>query len=173
MMKENLEILLATLLLLTALPARAHEGHKENADTAFAAVFHHYEALWQALAVDDGESVAKHAEGMREAADAIAADFSAEQAGLAKGVDAEKAAKHFDDVAKAALLLGSTTDLAGAREAFYEVSKPLVRLNELLAGERMKVVYCSMAKKSWLQRQEKIANPYFGGAMADCGEVVS
>ena len=163
----------AVLLLLTALPAQAHDGHGENADTAFASVFHHYEALWQALAADSLDGLAEHAEGMREAADAIAADFSAEKAGLSGEADAEEAAGFFDEVAEAALLLGSATDLAAAREIFYDISKPLVRLNELLAGERMKVVYCSMAKKSWLQRHEKIANPYHGKAMAGCGEIVA
>ena len=92
---------------------------------------------------------------------------------MSKGADAGKAAAFFGDVAKTALYLGTTTDLATAREAFYEISKKLVRLNEKLAGERLKVVYCAMAKKSWLQRQEKIANPYHGKMMSGCGEIVS
>lgn len=171
-MRTHVYVLLAALLF-TALPAAAHDGHGENSGTAFAAVFHHYEAMWQALAADSTEGLADHAEGIREAADRIAEDWSAEQAGLASGADAAEAAAFFGEVAKAAILLGSATDLAGAREAFYELSLPLVRLNELLAGERLKVVYCSMAKKSWLQRGEKVANPYHGQAMGDCGEVVS
>ena len=172
-MKTNIRILLATLLLAAALPALAHAGHGEAADTAFASIWHHYEALWQALSRDSDDSVAEHAEGMREAADRIVADWSTEKAGLSSGVDASEAAGFFGEVAKAAMLLGAAGDLATAREAFYEVSKPMVRLNELLAGGRLKVVYCSMAKKSWLQRQEEISNPYYGLKMAGCGEIVS
>ncbi len=161
------------LSLLFALPAAAHDGHGEDADTAFIAVWHHYEALWQTLAADSTEGLAEHAEGIREAADLITADFSLDKAGLTEDADTGEAASFFDEIAKATLLLGSTTDLANAREIFYEISKPMVRLNELRAGERLKVVYCSMAKKSWLQREEEIVNPYHGKSMGGCGEIVS
>ena len=172
-MSNRLTSLLAILLFPTALPAHAHDGHGENAGTAFASVFHHYEAAWQARAADSVDGLAAHAEGVRAAADAIVADFSAEKAGLSGEADAKEATGFFEQIAEAALLLGSANDLAAAREIFYDISKPLVRLNELLAGERMKVVYCSMAKKSWLQRHEKIANPYHGKMMSGCGEIVS
>ena len=172
-MRLDPRIILTLLLLSIALPASAHDGHGEGAETAFASVFHHYEALWQALADDSVAGLAEHAEGMRDAADRIAADFSADKAGLVMSADAEEASAFFDQVAKTALLLGTASDLTAARELFYDLSKPMVRLNELLAGERMKVVYCSMAKMSWLQRQEKIVNPYHGRAMAGCGEIVA
>jgi len=172
-MQTHMKILLVALFLVTTLPTAAHEGHGGNADTAFASVFHHYEALWEALAADSADGLAEHAEGIREAADAIVADWSTERAGLASGADAAEAAEFFDQITEAALLLGSAADLTAAREIFYDLSKPMVRLNELLAGERMKVVYCSMAKKSWLQRHEKIANPYHGKTMAGCGEIVA
>ncbi len=163
--------LFISLLLLSA-PASAHDGHGEDAGTAFASILHHYEALWQTLAADSTDGLAEHAEGIREAADAIAADWSAEKAGLASG-GADQAAGFFNDVAKATLYLDSATDLATAREVFYEISKSMVRLNEMLAGERLNVVYCAMAKKSWLQRREQIVNPYHGKAMSGCGKIVS
>ncbi len=154
--REFIPWLLGCLLLLATPPATAHDGHGESADTAFAAVWHHYEALWQTLA-----------------ADSAASDFSLEQAGLSKDANAKEAASFFSDIAKSALLLGATPDLANAREIFYEISKSMVRLNELRAGERLRVVYCPMAKKSWLQREEKIVNPYHGSSMGGCGEIVS
>ncbi len=172
-MPNHVKILLVTLILVAVLPARAHDGHGENAGTAFASILHHYEALWQALAADSAEGLAEHAEGIREAADRIAEGWSAEKAGLTSDAGAEDALAAFNDVAKAALYLGTATDLATAREAFYEMSKPMVRLNKHLAGKRLHVVYCAMAKKSWLQRQEKIANPYHGKMMSGCGEIVS
>ena len=172
-MSAYFRITITLLLLAAALPAVAHDGHGESADTAFAAVWHHYEALWRSLAADSDDGVVEHAEGIREAADLIAGDFDLEKAGLTPDTDAEEAAAFFSEIAKTALYLGSTTDVATAREAFYELSKTMVRLNERLAGERLKVVYCSMAKKSWLQRHEKIANPYHGKSMGGCGEIVS
>ena len=172
-MRAPVKALLFTLLLIATSPAIAHDGHGEPAGTAFASVLHHYEALWQALAADSTDSLAEHAEGLREAADLIAADFSLEKAGLAAGADATEATEFFSDIAKTSLYLGSATDLATARESFYEISKSMVRLNELLAGERLRVIYCSMAKKSWLQRQEQIVNPYHGQSMSGCGEVVT
>ncbi len=170
---QPIKTVLSILLLATSLPAAAHDGHGENAETAFASILHHYEALWQTLAADSGDGLAEHAEAIREAADEITADFSLEKAGLVKNADAEAASEFFSNIARTALYLGSTTDLATAREAFYEISKNMVRLNEKRAGEKLKVVYCAMAKKSWLQRQEKIVNPYHGQSMTGCGEIVS
>ena len=172
-MKARITIPLIVLLLAAALPATAHEGHGEDAANAFASVLHHYEALWRRLADDSIDGLADHAEGMRDAADRITAEFSLERAGLADGADPEETAAFFSGIAKTALYLASATDLETAREAFYEISKSLVRLNEQRDGERLKVVYCSMAKKSWLQRHEKIANPYHGKMMSGCGEIVS
>lgn len=172
-MLNHLRLGTSILLIAAALPTAAHDGHGEDAGTAFAAVWHHYEAVWSALAGDSVNGVAEHAEGIREAADLITADFDLERAGLASGADAEEAAAFFAKIADAALDLGVAGDLAGAREAFYELSKPMVRLNELLAGQKLRIVYCPMAKKSWLQREEEIVNPYHGRSMADCGEIVT
>jgi hypothetical protein len=172
-MSEYIRIAIVVLLLAATPPALADDGHGEGADTAFAAVWHHYEALWRALAADSVDGVAEHAEGIREAADLITADFSLERAGLAPDADAEEAAASFARIAGAALDLAAADDLATAREAFYELSKPMVRLNEMLAGEHLTVVYCPMARKSWLQRGEEIVNPYQGKSMPGCGDVVS
>ncbi len=172
-MTARIPTLILILLLSAPLPAAAHDGHGEDAGTAFASVLHHYEALWQILADDSTDGLAEHAEGIREAADRVAADFSVDAAGLKSDADAGEAAAFFSDIARTALYLGSTEDLATAREAFYEISKKLVRLNEERDGERLKVVYCAMAKKSWLQRQEEIVNPYHGRMMSGCGEIVA
>ena len=172
-MSNYVKILLVALILVATLPAHAHDGHGEDAGTAFASILHHYEAIWQTLATDSLGGLAEHAEGIHKATGRIVEDWSTEKAGLASDAVAEDAAASFNAIAKAALYLGEATDLATAREAFYEMSKPMVRLNKHLAGERLHVVYCSMAKKSWLQRTEKIANPYHGKMMSGCGEIVS
>ena len=33
----------------------------------------------------------------------------------------------------------------------------------------VKVAYCPMLRKYWLQRGDKIQNPYYGQSMSDCG----
>ena len=33
-----------------------------------------------------------------------------------------------------------------------------------------KLAFCPMVKRSWLQKDEKIRNPYFGSTMLECGE---
>lgn len=62
---------------------------------------------------------------------------------------------------------------AEARAAMGELSKPLVRFREMATGEKPVVVYCSMEKKSWLQPEGEIGDPYLGQKMATCGQVVS
>ena len=34
----------------------------------------------------------------------------------------------------------------------------------------MKIAYCPMVRQSWLQKDEKIRNPYYGSTMLECGE---
>jgi len=75
-------------------------------------------------------------------------------------------------IAEHAEELADSTELADARAAFYELSKVLVRYRARVGGERPVVVYCSMAKKSWLQPAGEIGNPYHGPSMESCGEVV-
>ena len=69
--------------------------------------------------------------------------------------------------------LAGATDLEAARDAFHALSKPLVRWRKG-AGEGPVVVYCAMKDRSWLQSaDDEIGNPYYGQAMARCGEVVA
>lgn len=70
--------------------------------------------------------------------------------------------------------LATALDLATAREAFYELSKMLVQYRAQVSGDDLPVVmYCPMAKRSWLQPAgEAVGNPYHGRKMADCGNVV-
>jgi hypothetical protein len=34
----------------------------------------------------------------------------------------------------------------------------------------VKVAYCPMVRKSWLQKDGTISNPYYGSSMQTCGE---
>ena len=50
----------------------------------------------------------------------------------------------------------------------------MVQYRAQVEGDELPVVmYCSMAKKSWLQLAGgEIGNPYYGQSMARCGEAV-
>lgn len=168
---KTLPTLVVSLSLLAS-PAAAHPGHGQNAETAFASIFHHYEAVWEILGQDRLDGIPDHAEAIRRAAQQILDDWSTTGAGLRDDADVADARGFFHKIATGAGDLADATDVAWAREAFYDLSKPMVRLNGLLAGPKMNVVYCSMARKSWLQRHETIANPYHGQAMSGCGEIV-
>ena len=76
-------------------------------------------------------------------------------------------------VKAAAAKLARAKSIARQREAFKELSRPLAMWATMSKPAGVNVVFCSMAKGSWLQRDKKIANPYYGASMLRCGEVVS
>ena len=77
-------------------------------------------------------------------------------------------------IGPAAAQLASADSLEMAREKFGILSDVLVTYMEglkLNGGDDVKVAYCPMMKKPWLQKGEPLANPYYGAAseMATCG----
>ncbi len=75
-------------------------------------------------------------------------------------------------IEKAAKALGKASSLEQAREAFKELSKPMAMWGTMSKPTGIDVVFCSMAKGSWLQKRGKVLNPYYGKSMLHCGEVV-
>jgi hypothetical protein len=141
-------ILLTLALLLTAGPAFSAPAR------GFDAVLGHYETIRKVLIDDTVAGIPGHA---------------AEIAKLAKGAPADLAPQ----IAEAAKKLSAAKDLKTARDAFYELSRPMVRWREATGSQSHVVAYCSMTKRSWLQPKGEIGNPYYGKSMATCGEVVS
>jgi len=171
-------IALAALVCLFSAPAFAqhhdheHGGHHMKADSAFASMITHYDAIHGALAGDTTKGISNHAKEIREIADATSKNFNAMMAGVSE--ENAKALKDLlPEVGRAASKLESAKDLSSAREAFGELSQPLVRYRKMLTGEDTKVAYCPMVKKPWLQTAEKIENPYYGSSMLRCGSFVS
>ncbi len=143
--------LVALTLLLTAGPVFSTPA---PAPAGFDAVLGHYEAVRKALLADTVTGIPGHAAAIGR---------------LAKGAPAELAPK----IIEAATRLAAAENLNAARDAFYELSKPMVRWREAAGSKEHVVAYCSMSKRSWLQPKGEIGNPYYGKAMAKCGEVVS
>lgn len=77
-------------------------------------------------------------------------------------------------IAKSATALEQAGDLEAARTAFGQLSDAVIaRLNApdgKDAKANLKLAFCPMVKKSWMQRDEQIRNPYYGKTMLTCGE---
>jgi Cu(I)/Ag(I) efflux system membrane fusion protein len=68
--------------------------------------------------------------------------------------------------------LSAAKDIAAARVAFGEVSAAIVEYAEKTKsgfGKDVRLAYCPMVKKPWLQKEETIRNPYYGSSMLICG----
>jgi hypothetical protein len=96
----------------------------------------------------------------------IAADAQAiATAAAALGNDAEK-------IAAGAKKMGEAKDIAAARTAFGDVSQAIADYAQKTKsgfGPDVKLAYCPMADKPWLQKEKDIKNPYYGAAMSTCG----
>lgn len=73
---------------------------------------------------------------------------------------------------RAASKLASAKSLAAAREAFKALSRPMVLWATLSKPAGVNVLFCSMAKGSWLQTDKAVRNPYYGKKMLRCGQII-
>jgi hypothetical protein len=74
---------------------------------------------------------------------------------------------------KAARTVATAPDLKAARDGFGGLSEAVVAAAQAEGWKDLgdvKLAYCPMVKRSWLQKDEKISNPYYGAAMLTCGE---
>jgi hypothetical protein len=69
--------------------------------------------------------------------------------------------------------IGESTDLAHQREHFQKLSDDMYGLikNMKTTDVTLYRQYCPMKKMYWLSQSDKIANPYYGKEMDECGEV--
>lgn len=138
-----------TLALTLALPQLATATEStEPAETLDNLV-----AIQKSLAADSMGHVAHHAAAIAKAA----AEHKVH--GLP-----HQAAEQANAVAKA-------KDIKAAREAFKKLNESFEKYLKGHPEESGKyhVAYCPMAKASWVQTGDTIANPYFGGSMLNCG----
>jgi hypothetical protein len=71
-----------------------------------------------------------------------------------------------------ALQLASAGELDDAREKFGRLSEAIDTYMTglgLKAPQGVRVAYCPMALKPWLQQDGTLANPYYGTSMPTCG----
>ena len=69
--------------------------------------------------------------------------------------------------------ISESTDLAHQREHFQKLSDDMYALVKNMKSTDVTLYrqYCPMKKAYWLSSSDKIANPYYGKAMDECGEV--
>lgn len=127
----------------------------------FTEMAEHYEAIWKALSGDSLEGVAEHAEAIAEIAETAEHPAEVTDATDIPGAIAEQAKS-----------LAVASDVDAARGAFGDLTKPLVRYRKAVGADKLKVAYCPMAKKAWLQPEGDIENPYYGSEMLTCGDFV-
>jgi len=130
-------------------------------ETPFTEMAEHYEAIWRSLAGDTVDDVAEHARAIAQIAQ------EANHPAAARG-----AVPEIIEHARALTQKAAAADLDAAREAFGELTKPLVRYRKAVGAERLKVAYCPMANKAWLQPEGEIGNPYYGSEMLTCGSFI-
>lgn len=104
----------------------------------------------------------------KDSIDGVAANASA----IATAVRSDSMKMLSPQVADQADALANAKDVASAREAFKALSKSLIQyLADHNATGAYVEVYCPMAKASWLQKGDKINNPYLDASMRGCGEI--
>lgn len=142
-----------------------HVQRTQAFDKSMAPVLGSYLEVQQALAADTMK-------GVQEAAKRIAKASRTLDSVSATG----KHAAHYKNlpsrIETAATLLSQAKDIEQARRALRKLSMPMAMWATMSKPTGIDVVFCSMAKGSWLQKQGTVANPYYGADMLTCGEVV-
>ena len=137
-------VLIVAAVMLTSFSAAAADLPSALVDP--------YLQVQAALASDQFAGVAASAKAIETAAAAL-------------GTDAEK-------IVASARKLGAASDIAAARTAFGEVSDSLAAYATMTKsgfGKDVRLAYCPMADKPWLQKDKEIRNPYYGASMLTCG----
>jgi Cu(I)/Ag(I) efflux system membrane fusion protein len=155
-------IVAALTLSVTSVSA---ESGTQAFDKAMQPILKSYLEIHKALAGDSTK-------GVKTAAKSIAGKAGKLDAKSVTGEHRE----HYQDIPaklkKAATTLSKASSLEQAREAFKDLSKPMAMWGTMSKPASIDVVFCSMAKGSWLQKSGTVLNPYHGKSMLHCGEVV-
>ena len=80
------------------------------------------------------------------------------------------------EIVTAAKAVEAAGDLKNAREAFAKLSAAVIAAAKAEGWkglEGVKLGFCPMAPApgNWLQKEDKVRNPYYGTAMLECGEL--
>jgi len=151
-MKMMKPILLAAVAGFLAV-AGARAGDNSTLPGPVKSVYDDYLKIQSSLANDSMTGVAENAGAIEKAVEGDANSLPA-------------------SVVTEAEALAKASSLRSARAAFKPLSDSLIKyLADRKAKGAYVQVYCPMARASWLQAGKNVNNPYFGQAMANCGEI--
>ena len=164
-MKLDIAKALALCALLAAAGTLSQAAQATEFDAAMAPILTEYLKIQTALAADGTEGVVDAVQKIEN---------------RAKKLDPAKAeedhAQHYQnipqDIIAACEKLHDAKDIASVREAFRELSMPVSMWVTMAKPEGKRVMYCSMKKAGWVQEGSKVANPYYGAEMLECGHEV-
>ena len=143
----------------------------KNVVTALASVF-----LVGIIATEASESTKVIVDSYLQIHAALSAD-KVEGVKPAAAVIANEAAKmgaSGEAIVKAAKTMESAGDLKTARDAFGPLSDAVIAAASADGWKDVpgvKIGYCSMVDRSWIQKDAKVRNPYYGSQMLTCGEL--
>ena len=83
--------------------------------------------------------------------------------------EAEEMGTTADALAAAARAVAAAPDLRAVREAFGPLSDALVSYGKEVGFGDLRVAYCPMVDKEWVQATSEIRNPFYGSMMLTCG----
>ena len=72
-------------------------------------------------------------------------------------------------IVMAASAVSLADDLVKTRAAFGLLSDAVIKFSDDPGLGELKIAFCPMARKSWIQEDGDIANPYHGSEMLRCG----
>ena len=72
-------------------------------------------------------------------------------------------------IVMAANAVSLADDLVKTRAAFGLLSDAVIKFSDDAGLGELKIAFCPMARKSWIQEDGDIANPYHGSEMLRCG----
>ena len=139
----------ANVLLIVAIASPAVSGSE-----AFKAILGSYLEIHARLTSDQTDGVKAAATAIATQAESLGSDGAA--------------------IVKSAKAVAEAADLKAARDAFGPLSDAVIALGQAEGwkdGTGAKVAFCPMVRKSWVQKDEKIKNPYYGTTMLECGEI--
>ncbi len=145
-------IWLLVLILAGCAPAPATTTTPKSGSAMPASIVEPYLKIQAALAKDTVDEVRANAGNIATAAAAL-------------GAPAMK-------IDMAAVQLASATAIDDAREKFGALSEAVVAYMDglhLTSPEGVRVAFCPMKAKPWLQQGDAINNPYYGASMQTCG----
>ncbi|MDX1999236.1 MAG: DUF3347 domain-containing protein [Thermoanaerobaculia bacterium] len=161
----------ASTLFLGLMVAAAGLLRAAEPSDAFGPIVAEYEVIRAALAADKTDGTAERAKKL----EAFAREsVTAQQAGVPEAAAGELATL-LPKIAAAAAKVATTEGLAAVRDAFGELSAPLVRWFELRTTKGdWAIAYCPMAEQYWLQKKTpEVDNPFYGSEMLTCGRFVA